>query len=813
MDSKTYDEIRNLTLLFFLDRLIDKGQPRTLHDLSCQFGTKGFTKEMRQIAGGSQSGLRKFFSKYPSLFTIDGEYISITCYNSGGKQSLANKNDTDITESGVGRTGGTGIGGRDYAIEAVEYFCEKLEQYGEAEVPIRSLLGHRSQAIPEVRHISGQHIKEFKDFLSKYPDSFVVREEYVVLRKHWDAISDRGGVLEKREPSPVDGDCFAPVEIDPQITTEIINICRTIISNNSGSALSIDSVYDQLRQEYNNRGHSSILTVKNSRDLAVLLKMHSDSFLVQSGLVSLVATKHFTRQVSNNTQNGDSNSARNSNNGIVTRQNPPTNQSFKQRLVSHLIKAIADNNAMEQRVYQSSTAPAAGYHPAGPPSFAPNNNSANLSIGFDVDVMNARLLKSAKIITKLRDCQNLVTHLKSTGTNIISMDAEGVNLGPNGPMTLLQIGTGSGNIFILDLVACREMLTDGGIKEILESPNIVKVVHDCRNDSAALYYQFDITLNNVFDTQAAHAVILKTSTNKPVHKVKNISLNNLCRTYGASFINPKKEQMKKLYRRDQRFWSRRPLTDDMILYAAYDIFALVPSIYETMNAIIEDRSLFNQLCWEQVYCYLKTEEVKLSKKQRKNESEVEELKKKLAQASGKSVVLSNREIRLLRHVNLTEEEKEKLECSYKVAQKLERIQNRLNANATPSGSRSNADSSEASPEFDEDEDFELDDGRDELEQLSANGSRASSPSFEESIRMVEEFLVNDRYERLQGLLQDETLAGLDDMCHCSCHPNSDSASSAKTKTTAEVACQTMSTGDIVITKVHFEDKQTVTSSN
>lgn len=51
-----YEMARNMTLLFFLERLLDKGEPRTLHDLSCQFGAKGFTKEMRQIAGGSQSG-------------------------------------------------------------------------------------------------------------------------------------------------------------------------------------------------------------------------------------------------------------------------------------------------------------------------------------------------------------------------------------------------------------------------------------------------------------------------------------------------------------------------------------------------------------------------------------------------------------------------------------------------------------------------------------------------------------------------------------------------------------------------------------
>lgn len=56
MEAMQYELVRNMTLLFFFERLLDKGEPRTLHDLSCQFGAKGFTKEMRQIAGGSQSG-------------------------------------------------------------------------------------------------------------------------------------------------------------------------------------------------------------------------------------------------------------------------------------------------------------------------------------------------------------------------------------------------------------------------------------------------------------------------------------------------------------------------------------------------------------------------------------------------------------------------------------------------------------------------------------------------------------------------------------------------------------------------------------
>lgn len=78
MDPTTYEHLRNKTLLFFIEKLLDPAhggggsnnsnvttpspsqptQPqnnnnnyilytnkRTLHDLSCQFGSKGFTKE------------------------------------------------------------------------------------------------------------------------------------------------------------------------------------------------------------------------------------------------------------------------------------------------------------------------------------------------------------------------------------------------------------------------------------------------------------------------------------------------------------------------------------------------------------------------------------------------------------------------------------------------------------------------------------------------------------------------------------------------------------------------------------------------
>lgn len=89
MEAMQYELARNMTLLFFFERLLDKGEPRTLHDLSCQFGSKGFTKEMRQIAGGSQSGLKKFLLQYPALFTMEGEYVTINTFQNGNNKNSA----------------------------------------------------------------------------------------------------------------------------------------------------------------------------------------------------------------------------------------------------------------------------------------------------------------------------------------------------------------------------------------------------------------------------------------------------------------------------------------------------------------------------------------------------------------------------------------------------------------------------------------------------------------------------------------------------------------------------------------------------
>lgn len=61
------------------------------------------------------------------------------------------------------------------------------------------------------------------------------------------------------------------------------------------------------------------------------------------------------------------------------------------------------------------------------------------------------------------------------------------------------------------------------------------------------------------------------------------------------------------------------------------------------------RGLLSELCTEQILMLIKPADVRSRKKQRKLGTEVTDLKQKLSQ-SNKNIVLSNREIRLLRLV-------------------------------------------------------------------------------------------------------------------------------------------------------------------
>ncbi len=114
------EDAKNMALLFFLDHLMQKNGTRTIHDLSCQFGARGFTPEMREAVGTTQEGLQDFLGQFPSLFKLEGDTIAINAY---GDLAMGGSHASPLLQHVSAKD-------RDYDAEAVEFFEQKLKKFG-----------------------------------------------------------------------------------------------------------------------------------------------------------------------------------------------------------------------------------------------------------------------------------------------------------------------------------------------------------------------------------------------------------------------------------------------------------------------------------------------------------------------------------------------------------------------------------------------------------------------------------------------------------------------------------------------------------
>ncbi|RVX17025.1 piRNA biogenesis protein EXD1 [Vitis vinifera] len=84
---------------------------------------------------------------------------------------------------------------------------------------------------------------------------------------------------------------------------------------------------------------------------------------------------------------------------------------------------------------------------------------------------------------------------------VIGFDCEGVDLCRHGSLCIMQLAFPDA-IYLVDAIQGGEKLMKA-CKPALESSYITKVIHDCKRDSEALYFQFGIKLHNVVDSQVS----------------------------------------------------------------------------------------------------------------------------------------------------------------------------------------------------------------------------------------------------------------------------------------------------------------------
>jgi len=193
------DEPGHKAMLYFLEVLMNSTGPLTISQLAGRFGSISFTSEMRAAAGSNESGLRQFLLKYPSLFTIRGNMVSLC----DGKDDDGGDDDNDAAAataidsvpatcslptptvpntvtSPPSTSGRRGLPDVSVEMEAVQFFRAQLARRDDRWVPVKSLAGHLSQTTPEIRAVVGPQL-EFRRWLLRHVHIFDVQGDMVAL--------------------------------------------------------------------------------------------------------------------------------------------------------------------------------------------------------------------------------------------------------------------------------------------------------------------------------------------------------------------------------------------------------------------------------------------------------------------------------------------------------------------------------------------------------------------------------------------------------------------------------------------------------
>jgi hypothetical protein len=182
------------------------------------------------------------------------------------------------------------------------------------------------------------------------------------------------------------------------------------------------------------------------------------------------------------------------------------------------------------------------------------------------------------------------------GQKLLALDCEGVSLCRNGCITIIQLSTPT-HCFLFDMLesntsAPMEIGNNTEVvqflKSVLEDRGIIKVIHDCKMDSDALLHRLGITLRSVHDTQICDQILRGKGTEVTTGmECLNIVLSrngveaNTVRDKGVYDVNP-------------AFWATRPMTPQMIQWAAGDVASMF-QLFEIQMSQIEGGEMEREL--------------------------------------------------------------------------------------------------------------------------------------------------------------------------------------------------------------------------
>ncbi|XP_069114166.1 piRNA biogenesis protein EXD1-like [Argopecten irradians] len=174
-------------------------------------------------------------------------------------------------------------------------------------------------------------------------------------------------------------------------------------------------------------------------------------------------------------------------------------------------------------------------------------------------------------------------------SDVLALDTEYSTSKEGVRLSLIQIATPDKHVFVFDVLKDSEITEE--LRLVLESDKIEKVMHDCLNDSKALWEAHGIKLTKVFDTKVVHQIVESKQTQTILKHVKPVGLDSLCTTNDIAFNAELKRRVKRELQQDPCYFLRRntdgSLPDEIKEYAVQDVTVLL-DLHTKMKRILTD---------------------------------------------------------------------------------------------------------------------------------------------------------------------------------------------------------------------------------
>lgn len=185
-------------------------------------------------------------------------------------------------------------------------------------------------------------------------------------------------------------------------------------------------------------------------------------------------------------------------------------------------------------------------------------------------VLRRAARRPVHLVTSAEQCQAVVERLLSSSLTSVAVDCEGTRLGRFGSLSLVQLATDQ-EVFLLDAVQGGKRLVQP-LVPLLESRDMVKVFHDCREDASLLLHQHTASLASVFDTQVGFIAWLE----RKGLELYQASVAEVLRTFRMGTYRAHRwDELERKPVLPHR-WQHRPLSPEAVRYAVEGVAHLLP---------------------------------------------------------------------------------------------------------------------------------------------------------------------------------------------------------------------------------------------